>query len=83
VTPGTNGPLRGVRVMEFALHETDGLIQPGIAPRLSAHELVPPPPGISPLPGAHTPNVLTELGIPDGDELIASGATLPYEKETS
>ncbi|WP_167042254.1 CaiB/BaiF CoA-transferase family protein [Salinibacterium sp. ZJ454] len=56
------------------LIETDGAIQPGIAPRFPAYNLVPPPPGSSPLPGAHTREVLAELGIADIDEFIASGA---------
>jgi alpha-methylacyl-CoA racemase len=63
------------------LLETDGSIQPGVAPRFPAHELVPPPPGSSPLPGAHTRQVLTELGISDIDELLASGAAMQAEGE--
>ncbi|MGO4689727.1 CaiB/BaiF CoA transferase family protein [Glaciibacter sp. 2TAF33] len=56
------------------LIETDGAIQPGVAPRFPAYNLVPPPPGSSPLPGAHTREVLAALGIADIEGFIASGA---------
>ncbi|MDR5699109.1 CaiB/BaiF CoA transferase family protein [Agromyces aerolatus] len=58
------------------LIETDGAIQPGVAPRFPAHDLVPPPPGSSPLPGAQTRDVLAELGFEDVDELIAAGVAV-------
>jgi alpha-methylacyl-CoA racemase len=58
------------------LIETDGAIQPGVAPRFPAHDLTPPPPGSSPLPGAHTRDILAELGIDGIDEVIASGAAV-------
>ena len=64
------------------LIETDGMIQPGVAPRFPAYELTPPPPGSSPLPGAHTREVLEELDVADADALIASGAAMQSNRET-
>lgn len=58
------------------LIETDGSIQPGVAPRFPAYDLVPPPPGSSPLPGAHTREILAELGIATVDDIIASGTAV-------
>lgn len=65
------------------LIESDGAIQPGIAPRFPAYDLAPPPPGSSPLPGAHTREVLAELDIADIDEFIASGAAVQSEHNES
>lgn len=64
------------------LIETDGSIQPGVAPRFPAYELTPPPPGSSPLPGAHTREILTELGRSDIDQLTVSGAAWQAEDVT-
>jgi alpha-methylacyl-CoA racemase len=64
------------------LIETDGSIQPGVAPRFPAYELTPPPPGSSPLPGAHTREVLEELDVADADAIIASGAAMQSDRET-
>lgn len=58
------------------LIDTDGAIQPGIAPRFPKHDLAPPAPGSSPLPGAHTRELLNDLGIADVDSLFASGAAV-------
>jgi alpha-methylacyl-CoA racemase len=58
------------------LIESDGVIQPGVAPRFPKYDLTPPPPGSSPLPGAHTRDVLAALGLSNVDELIASGAAV-------
>lgn len=58
------------------LIETDGVIQPGVAPRFPDYDLVPPPAGTSPLPGAHTREILRSLGIADADELLTSGAAV-------
>jgi alpha-methylacyl-CoA racemase len=64
------------------LIETDGAIQPGVAPRFPSYDLTPPPPGSSPMPGAHTREVLAELEIADVDTLIASGAAVQFESGT-
>jgi alpha-methylacyl-CoA racemase len=58
------------------LLEKNGSIQPGVAPRFPRHNLIPPAPGSSPLPGAHTRDVLTELDLADADEIITSGAAV-------
>jgi alpha-methylacyl-CoA racemase len=63
------------------LIESEGAIQPGVAPRFPRHDLTPPRPGTSPLPGAHTRDVLTELGFVDVDELIAAGAAVSATPE--
>lgn len=60
------------------LIDTDGTIQPGVAPRFPRHNLVPPASGSSPLPGADTREVLAELGYtPDAIEsaLVTRAAT--------
>jgi hypothetical protein len=53
-----------------------------VAPRFPAYELTPPPPGSSPLPGAHTREVLEELDVADADAIIASGAAMQSDRET-
>ncbi len=65
------------------LVEIDGAIQPGVAPRFPAHDLAPPPPGSSPLPGAHTREILAELGIEGIDEFIASGTGVQSEADST
>jgi alpha-methylacyl-CoA racemase len=52
--------------------EKDGAVQPGPAPRFSAHpnELGSPPPP----PGAHAIEVFSEWAVPNKDDLITSGA---------
>jgi alpha-methylacyl-CoA racemase len=59
--------------------ERDGAVQPGPAPRFSAHpnELGPPPP----TPGAHAVQVFTEWAVPNKDDLITSGA-VPHSSGT-
>jgi alpha-methylacyl-CoA racemase len=52
----------------------DGIIQPAPAPRFSRTPgQLPDPP---PVPGQHTIEALTEWGLPDAEDLVASGAAV-------
>jgi alpha-methylacyl-CoA racemase len=53
--------------------EGNGLIQPGLAPRFSAHPSAAP--SVPPAAGEHSREVLTSAGI-DADRLIATGVAL-------
>lgn len=61
-----------------SLIETQDGIQPGVAPRMSNHDLTPPELLTSPAPGEHTGDVLAELGL-DADALVACGAAATAE----
>jgi alpha-methylacyl-CoA racemase len=53
--------------------EVDGVLQPGMAPRFSAHPVAAPP--AAPVPGQHTKEVLAQAGL-DVDGLVASGVAI-------
>lgn len=50
---------------------SDAGVQPGIAPRIGGYSSVPPAIGSSPLPGEHTREVLSAVGL-DVDELLSA-----------
>ncbi len=72
----TEAPLHPHLAARGTFVERDGAIQPGPAPRFSAHanELGSPPPP----PGAHAIEVFTDWAVPHADDLITSGA-VPLE----
>jgi alpha-methylacyl-CoA racemase len=53
--------------------EVDGVLQPGTAPRFSAHPVAAPP--AAPAPGRHTAEVLAEAGF-DAEALVAAGVAV-------
>jgi alpha-methylacyl-CoA racemase len=56
-----------------SITDSNGILQPGTAPRFSRHPVTMP--GSPPVPGQHTREVLRAAGI-DPDELIRSGAAV-------
>ncbi|MGQ0837544.1 CaiB/BaiF CoA transferase family protein [Actinokineospora sp.] len=56
-----------------SLVEVDGVLQPGTAPRFSAHPVAPP--AAPPAPGQHTMEVLRQAGL-DAEALVAGGVAV-------